>query len=92
MSPFEVLVPITAIFFVIGLPVIGLVTRFALRPLVHDMAAAIRGGRDERSEELAERIARLEERLEEQDRQLDRLLEAERFRRALESGEASLSP
>lgn len=92
MSPFEVLVPITAIFFVIGLPVIGLVTRYALRPLVHDVAAAIRGGRDERADDLGERLARLEERLEEQDRQLERLLEAERFRRALESGEASLSP
>lgn len=92
MSPFEVLVPIMAIFFVIGLPVIGLVTRYALRPLVQDMAAAIRGGRDEQTQELAERLARLEERLEEQDKQLDRLLEAERFRQALESGEASLSP
>ena len=84
MSPFEALVPIMAIFFVIGLPMIGLVTRFAIRPVIRDLGESVRGHRDEETAELAERLARLEERLEDQDRTLRRLEEAERFRRRLE--------
>ena len=87
----ELLVPLAAIFFVIGVPMIGLVLRYALRPLVNDVATAIRGGRDEQLQALDARLARLEERLESQDVQIERLLEAERFRRELEAGRAPRS-
>ncbi len=90
MTAIEALIPIVAIFFVIGVPMIGLVSRYALRPLLNDLTAAIRGGREERVNELAARLLALEERLDEQDRQLERLVEAERFRQALESGEARI--
>lgn len=86
MTGLEVLIPLFAIFFVIGVPMIGLVTRFALQPLVKDVAAAIRGGREEWADGVVERLTRLEERLDEQERQLERVVEAERFRRELEAG------
>lgn len=86
MTGLEVLIPLFAIFFIFGVPMIGLVTRFALQPLVKDVAVAIRGGREDWADAVVERLARLEERLDEQERQLERVVEAERFRRELEAG------
>ncbi len=80
----EALIPIVAIFFVIGVPVISIATHFVLRPLLRDLTEAVRGGRAGDVAELKERLARLESHLLEQDRELSRLTEAESFRRQLE--------
>lgn len=82
----EELIPLFAIFFVIGVPVMSLATRFVLRPLIMDVTKAIRGGKTEEIAEIRERLSRLEMHLEEQGVQLDRLVEAEHFRRQLEAG------
>ena len=82
----ENLIPIVAIFFVIGVPVMSLATHFVLRPLVRDVIAAIKGKDVERDDRIEARLARLEEALQEQADQVDRLLEAEAFRLRLEGG------
>lgn len=82
----EFLIPIVAIFFLIGVPVMAVAAHFVLRPLVRDIITAIRGKDVERLEELDVRLYRLEATLTEQSEQLDRLLEAEAFRLRLESG------
>ena len=80
----EELIPIVAIFFTIGVPVMAAAAHFVLRPMIRDLARAIKGDREEGAESLERRIARIEDVLLEQDRQIDRLLEAELFRRRLE--------
>lgn len=82
----DFLIPITAIFFVIGVPVLSIATHFVLRPLVRDITVAIHGKKDEAASDLLGRIGRLEEIVVEQNRQIDRLVEAEAFRRRLEAG------
>lgn len=82
----DFLIPIVAIFFVIGVPVLAVATHFVLRPLVRDIITAIKGKDVERLEELDARLHRLEDALLEQSEQLDRLLEAEAFRLRLEGG------
>lgn len=84
----EELVGIVAVICVIGLPMGGLVLRFALRPLVQDLTTAMKGDARQELADVRERVAALEDRLEQQDELLERLAEAERFRRELESGEA----
>lgn len=84
----EELIPLFAIFFVIGVPVMSLAARFVLRPLIMDVTKAIKGGKAEEIAEIRERLSRLETHLEEQSVQLDRLVEAEHFRRELEAGPA----
>jgi len=81
------LIPIVAILCVIGIPMIGLVVRFALSPLIQDLSGAIRGGARDDLEEVKERLARLERQTELQSEELQRLSEVERFHRELESGE-----
>lgn len=81
------LVGVVAVICIFGLPMLGLVTRFALRPLVQDITAAIRAGSEEEMKDLRERLAALESRMEAQEEELDRLSEAERFHRELRSGE-----
>jgi hypothetical protein len=82
----DFLIPIVAIFFVIGVPVLAVATHFVLRPLVRDIITAINGKGVERLEEFDARLHRLEESLFEQNEQLERLLEAEAFRLRLEGG------
>lgn len=83
------LVPIVAILCVIGIPMIGLVVRFALSPLIQDLSRAIRGGARDDLDEVKERLARLERQLEIQGEELQRLSEVESFHRELESGESA---
>jgi hypothetical protein len=83
----DFLIPITAIFFVIGVPVMSLATHFVLRPLVRDITGAIHGKKKIEQEDLLGRIARLEEVVIEQNKQIERLADAEVFRRRLEAGE-----
>lgn len=80
----EFLIPIVAIFFVIGVPVMAIASHFVLRPLVRDVIQAIHGRKVEEQADLEGRLGRLEEALLDQSRQIDRLLEAEAFRSRLE--------
>lgn len=82
----EELVSVVAIVCVIGLPMFGIVARFALRPLVQDFARAIRGASEDELNELHERLALLEERLDQQERAVNRVTEADRFHRELRAG------
>jgi hypothetical protein len=82
----EELIPIVAIFFVIGVPVMSVAAKFVLQPLLRELTAAIKGGKAEDFEEMRDRVARLEGHLLTQGRQLDQLVEAELFRRKLEAG------
>jgi hypothetical protein len=82
----EDLIPIFAIFFVIGVPVMSIAARFVLRPLLLDITQAIRGGKAGELNELRERFSRLENHLSAQDQRIDQLVEAELFRRQLEAG------
>lgn len=80
------LVGVVAVICVFGLPMLGLVTRFALRPLVQDITHAIRAGTEEEIQGLRERLAALERQMEAQQQELELLSDAERFHRELESG------
>ena len=82
----ELLIPIFAIFFTIGVPVLAMATHFALRPLVRDVAEALGPRKRDRETivRLEERIDRLEREARERDERLDHLAEAELFRRQLE--------
>lgn len=85
----EELIPLFAIFFVIGVPVLSLATRFVLRPLIHDLTAAVRGAKANELEELKGRLARMETHMLEQGQRLDQLVDAELFRRQLEGQRTS---
>jgi len=85
------LIPLLAIFFVIGVPVMSLAAHFVLRPMIRDLARAIRGDRAQSEASYEQRLARLEEMLFEQGRQIDQLVDAEQFRRRLEAGEVAAS-
>lgn len=82
----EELIPILGIFFVIGVPVMSVAAKFVLQPLLRDLTGAIRGGKAGELEALTARVANLEGHLVTQGRQLDQLVEAELFRRKLETG------
>lgn len=79
------LVPIVGVLCLIGIPMTGLVIRYALTPLVEKLAVAIRGSQHDEIVELRERLAATEELLEVQQEKLDRLVEAERFHQELAS-------
>ncbi|TVP44037.1 MAG: hypothetical protein EA350_12475 [Gemmatimonadales bacterium] len=88
---FEALIAITAIIVLFGLPLGGLVIRFALRPLVKDIANAIRSnapvaGDPAQLESLNRRLERIEQSLVEQEAISARLLEVQEFDRKLRSG------
>ena len=87
----SLLIPILSIIFVVGVPVVGLVTHFVLRPLVRDITEAIRAGTGATSPEVERRLAELEESQALMSRRLDRVLEAERFREKLEANAAKES-
>lgn len=82
------LIPIFAIFFIIGVPVMSLAAHFVLRPLVGDIVRALRGGTRDDLASLQAQIADLREDLVRHEEEIDQLVEAESFRRRLEaSGE-----
>lgn len=81
----EDLIPIVAIFFVIGVPVLSIATHFVLRPLVRDIVGALRGGSREEMDALRNQITELHEELARHESQLHVLTEAEAFRRQLEA-------
>jgi hypothetical protein len=88
MSPYEVIAVVAVTFIVLGIPLTGLVIRFALRPMVRDLAAAIRGKEEGPRAlfEIARRLERIEGRLDEQDARVQEALEASRFYKELEAG------
>ena len=79
------LIPIVAIFFTIGVPVMALTTHFVLRPMVKDIVQAMRGGTKDEMFELHRQVAELREDVARQENQLAVLAEAESFRRQLEA-------
>ncbi|NIR43144.1 MAG: hypothetical protein GWN99_04310 [Gemmatimonadetes bacterium] len=76
---------ILAIIFVLGVPSMALATHVVLRPLIREYAR-LKGLKADK-EEVEARMAQLEDVVHDLDRQVNRLLEAERFRRELESGQ-----
>ncbi len=82
------LVPIVAIFFTIGVPSLALAGHLVLRPMVRDIITAIQASKTSGNPDVDERLARLEERYSHLETQVTRLLEADSFRRELESGRA----
>jgi hypothetical protein len=81
----EELIPIVAIFFVIGVPVMSIAARLARRPQHKDFSEAMGSGSVTDGGEQQKEMARLQAQVAEQGRQLDQLADAELFRRDLES-------
>lgn len=75
---------ILAIIFVLGVPSMALATHVVLRPLIREYAR-LKGLKSDK-EEVEARMAQLEDVVHDIDRQVSRLVEAERFRRELETG------
>jgi len=75
---------ILAIIFVLGVPSMALATHVVLRPLIREYAK-LKGLKADKAE-VEGRLAQLEDVVHDIDRQVNRLLEAERFRRELETG------
>ena len=93
MFDFDLLIPLLAIFFIFGVPIMAVATHFVLRPMVRDVIGAIHGKAQAEAEDLTNRVGRLEQAILDQGQQLDRLVEAESFRRQLEtSGRRSDPP
>ncbi len=88
MNP--LMIPILAIVFALGVPSVALATHLVLRPMVRDIANAIRAPKEDA--ETARRLVRLEERFNELEQNVTRLVEAEDFRRQLESGRGERRP
>lgn len=91
MFDFELLIPLTAIFFVIGVPVLAIATHFVLRPLVREVIGAMHGKAQAEAADLTNRVGRLEQAILDQGQQIDQLVEAESFRRQLEAGRQDAS-
>lgn len=79
------LIPIVAIFFSVGVPVMAIAGHFVLRPLVRDIVSALRGGTRDDLATLQEQITELREEMAAQETQIAALAEAESFRRQLEA-------
>jgi uncharacterized SAM-binding protein YcdF (DUF218 family) len=75
---------ILAIIFVLGIPSLALATHVVVRPLIREYAK-LKGIKAEK-EQIEVRMAQLEDIVHDLDRQVNRLIEAERFRRELETG------
>ena len=80
----EEIAGILAIIFVLGVPSMALATHLVLRPLIREYAK-LRGLKEDK-DEIAARMTQLEDIVHDLDRQVNRVLEAEQFRRELESG------
>lgn len=78
------LIPIVAIFFTIGVPVMALATHFVLRPMVRDVIEAMQGGAKDEVAALQAHVFDLQETVARQEEQIAVLVEAESFRRQLE--------
>lgn len=83
-SEVEDITGILAIIFVLGVPSMALATHLVLRPLIREYGK-LRGLKEDK-DEIEARMAQLEDIVHDLDRQVNRLLEAEQFRRELESG------
>lgn len=81
MDPVEILIAL-----IFAIPGAALSVRFVLRPMLREIAEAIRSSREGLSPELDRRLAELEEGQRLVEQQLHTLIEAERFHRELESG------
>ena len=92
MFDFALLIPLFAIFFVIGVPVLAVATHFVLRPMVREVIGALRSRGEAQEADLLGRLDRLEQAVLDQGGQIDRLIEAEAFRRRLESGPEGREP
>ena len=86
MFDFDLLIPLLAIFFIFGVPIMAVATHFVLRPMVREVIGAIHGKAQAEAEDLTNRMGRLEQAILDQGTQVDRLVEAESFRRQLEAG------
>jgi hypothetical protein len=75
---------ILAIIFVLGVPSMALATHVVLRPLIREFAK-MKGLKADK-DEIEARMLQLEDVVRDLDRQVNRLIDAERFRRELESG------
>jgi hypothetical protein len=82
VDPVEILIALL----VFGIPGGALAVRFVLRPMLKEIAQAIRSSREGMSPELERRLAELEEGQRLVQQQLHTLIEAERFHRELQSG------
>ena len=92
MFDFALLIPLLAIFFIFGVPIMAVATHFVLRPMVREVIGAIHGKAQAEAEDLTHRVGRLEQAILDQWQQVDRLVEAEIFRRQLEAGRRDDSP
>jgi hypothetical protein len=72
---------------IFGIPGAALAVRFVLRPMLREIADAIRTTRGELPPDLEHRLLELEEGQRLTNENLERLVEVERFRQQLESGE-----
>jgi hypothetical protein len=75
---------------IFGIPGAALAVRFVLRPMLREIADSIRTTRGELPPDLERRLLELEEGQRLTNEHLERLVEAERFRQQLESGEKPL--
>jgi hypothetical protein len=84
----ESVIEILAIIFVLGVPSIALATHLVFRPLLRDIARAIRSeGADPGADsEIERRLTCVEDVCERIEDQVSRLIEVERFHRELEAG------
>jgi hypothetical protein len=81
------LIEILVALLVFGIPGAALAVRFVLRPMLREIADAIRTTRGELTPDLERRLLELEEGQRLTNENLERLVEAERFRQQLESGQ-----
>jgi hypothetical protein len=80
---------ILAIIFVLGIPSMALATHLVIRPILRDLAK-LKGDKASR-DQLEGRIAQIEDVVRDLDREVGRLVEAEHFRRELETGKGPRS-
>ncbi len=86
----DTIVEVLLAVFIFGIPAAALAIRFVLRPMLKDVAEAVRSTRGLPSD-FERRLAELEENQRLTNEQLSRLIEAERFREQLGSGPPSSS-
>lgn len=81
------LIEILALIFVLGIPSVALATHLVFRPLLRDIAHAIRSesAKPDADPEIEHRLARLEAACDRLEDQVGRLVEVERFHRELET-------
>ena len=83
----ETVVEILLALLIFGVPTAALTIRFVLRPMLREVVEAVRATKGQVSPELERRLNEMEEGQQILIQKLDRLLEAERFRQQLESGQ-----